>query len=103
MNGWNSTSARLFSTPRVLWFYAVATKVMYRGVSAGIIISVTTLYIYDLNIPEFNYGPAIDSLNLICVILLVVGSEIYHRVSLQDASFETVYPEIESYFDDASE
>lgn len=76
---------------------------MYRGVSAGIIISVTTLYIYDLNIPEFNYGPAIDSLNLICVILLVVGSEIYHRVSLQDASFETVYPEIESFFDDASE
>ncbi|VEU34017.1 unnamed protein product [Pseudo-nitzschia multistriata] len=80
-----------------------ATKVMYRGVSAGIILSVTSLYLYDLHIPDFNYGPAIDSLNLVCLILLVVGSEIYHRVSLQDASFETVYPEIESFFDDITE
>jgi len=80
-----------------------ATKVMYRGVSAGIILSVISLYLYDLHIPDFNYGAAIDSLNLICLILLVVGSEIYHRVSLQDASFETIYPEIESFFDDATE
>ena len=80
-----------------------ATKVMYRGVSAGIILSVVSLYVYDMHIPDFNYGPAIDSLNLICLIFLVVGSEIYHRVSLQDASFETVYPEVESFFDDISE
>eukprot|EP00536_Pseudo-nitzschia_multiseries_P001987 jgi/Psemu1/283405/fgenesh1_pg.26_\ len=80
-----------------------ATKVMYRGVSAGIILSVISLYMYDLHIPDFNYGAAIDSLNLVCLILLVVGSEIYHRVSLQDASFETVYPEIESFFDDIDE
>ena len=76
---------------------------MYRGVSAGIILSVVSLYLYDLHIPDFNYGPAIDSLNLVCLILLVVGSEIYHRVSPQDASFETIYPEIESFFDDAPE
>ncbi len=80
-----------------------ATKVMYRGVSAGIILSVVSLYVYDLNIPEFNYGAAIDSLNLVCLILLVVGSEIYHRVSLHDASFETVYPEVDNFFDDYSE
>lgn len=80
-----------------------ATRVMYRGVSAGIILSVTSLYIYDLHIPDFSYGPVVDSLNLVCLILLVVGSEIYHRVSLQDASFETVYPEIESFFDDVTE
>lgn len=80
-----------------------ATKVMYRGVSAGIILSVISLYLYDLHIPDFNYGAAIDSLNLICLILLVVGTEIYHRVSLQDASFETIYPEIDTFFDDATE
>jgi len=90
----------MFSSSSV---HVIATKVMYRGVSAGIILSVTLLYIYDLNIPEFSYGAAIDSLNLLCLLLLVAGSEIYHRVSLQDASFETVYPEIESFFDDADE
>ena len=83
--------------------YSAATKVMYRGVSVGIILWVVSLYVYDMHIPDFNYGPAIDSLNLICLIFLVVGSEIYHRVSLRDASFETVYPEVESFFDDISE
>ncbi len=80
---------------------AGATKVMFRGVSAGIIVSVVGLYIYDLMIPDFSYGPAIDSLNLVCVLLLVVGSEVYHRVSLQDATFETVFPEIENFYDDS--
>jgi CRT-like, chloroquine-resistance transporter-like len=79
---------------------AGATKVMFRGISAGIIVAVVGLYIYDLRIPDFSYGPAIDSLNLVCVLLLVVGSEVYHRVSLQDATFETVYPEIENVYDD---
>lgn len=80
-----------------------ATKVMYRGVSAGIIISCISLHLYDLNIPDFSYGVAIDSLNLVCLLLLIIGSEVYHRVSLQDAAFETVYPEIESFFDDVIE
>jgi hypothetical protein len=81
----------------------IATKVMYRGVSIGIIFSVISLYVYDLHIPDFSYGIAIDSLNLVCVLLLVVGSEVYHRVSLQDAAFETIYPEIENFFDDVIE
>lgn len=79
---------------------AGATKVMFRGISAGIIVAVVSLYIYDLRIPDFSYGPAIDSLNLVCVLLLVVGSEVYHRVSLQDATFETVYAEIDNCYDD---
>lgn len=80
-----------------------ATKVMYRGVSIGIIFSVISLYVYDLHIPDFSYGIAIDSLNLVCVLLLVIGSEVYHRVSLQDAAFETVYLEIDNFFDDVIE
>jgi hypothetical protein len=80
---------------------AGATQVMFRGVSAGIIFSVICLYIYDIHIPDFNYGPAIDSLNLVCLLLLVVGAEVYHRVSLQDATFETVYPEVQNFdYDD---
>lgn len=82
---------------------AGATRVMYRGVSAGIIVSVISLYIYDLHIPDFSYGPAIDSLNLVCVLLLVVGSEVYHRVSMQDATFETIYPEVENFYEDMEE
>lgn len=70
---------------------AGATKVMYRGVSAGIIIAGISLHVYELHEPVFNYGPAIDGLNLVCLILLVFGSEVYHRVTLQDSTFETEY------------
>jgi hypothetical protein len=56
-----------------------------------------------MHIPYFNYGAAIDSLNLVCLVLLVVGSEVYHRVNLQDATFETEYPQIENYFDEVIE
>ena len=79
---------------------AGATKVMYRGVSAGIILAVTCLYEYDMHIPEFSYGAVIDSFNLICLLLLVVGSEVYHRVSLMDSTFETIYPEIDNIYDE---
>lgn len=76
---------------------AGATKAMYRGISAGIIVAVLLMYEYDMHIPEFNYGPAIDALNLICLILLVIGAEVYHRVSLSDSVFETVYPVLDLY------
>lgn len=56
-----------------------------------------------MHIPYFSYGAAIDSLNLVCLMLLVVGSEVYHRVSLQDATFETGYPEVENCFEDVLE
>ena len=78
---------------------AGATKVMYRGVSAGIIFSAILLYIYDMNTPDYNYGAGVDSLNLICVVLLVLGAEVYHRSQLQEATFETVYQTIDNYFD----
>ncbi len=80
-----------------------ATAVMYRGVSAGIILAVISLYLYDMHIPYFSYGAAIDSLNLVCLLLLVVGSEVYHRKSLQEATFETGYLEVENYFDEVVE
>ena len=80
--------------------HAGATKVLYRGISAGIILAVIVMYIYDLSDPDFDYGPVVDNMNLVCALLLILGSEVYHRVSLQDATFETVYPEVENLYDE---
>ncbi|CAB9511462.1 expressed unknown protein [Seminavis robusta] len=79
---------------------AGATKAMYRGISAGIIVAVLLMYEYDMHTTRFNYGPAIDALNLVCLILLIVGAEVYHRVSLTDSVFETVYPTVEGLYED---
>ena len=79
---------------------AGATKAMYRGISAGIIVAVLLMYEYDMHTSRFNYGPAIDALNLVCLILLIVGAEVYHRVSLADSVFETVYPTVEGLYED---
>lgn len=74
---------------------AGATNVMYRGISAGIIVAVLSMHFYDMRLPDFAYGPAIDALNLVCLVLLVLGSEVYHRASLQESTFETIYPAVE--------
>lgn len=79
---------------------AGATKVMYRGISAGIIVSVIAMHIYDLNEPAFNYGAAIDGLNLVCLMLLILGSEIYHRVTLPESTFETEYVLVTNIYED---
>jgi peptidase E len=75
---------------------AGATKVMYRGMSAGIIVAVLSMHAYDMSLDDWSYGPAIDGLNLFCLILLMLGSEVYHRVGLQESTFETTYPEVQS-------
>jgi CRT-like, chloroquine-resistance transporter-like len=73
---------------------AGATKVMYRGISAGIIGAAICMKLYDSTISEYNYGPIITTVNFVCLVLLILGSEIYHRVSLQESTYETIYPEI---------
>ena len=78
---------------------AGATKVMYRGISAGIIMAVLCMQFYDLSIVDYSYGPFVDGLNWTCAILLILGSEVYHRVSLADATFETIYPPMENLYD----
>lgn len=79
--------------------HAGATKVMYRGISAGIILAVLCMMSYDMTLSEFSYGPFVDGLNCTCVLLLILGSEVYHRVSLQDSTFETVIQPMENLYE----
>ena len=79
---------------------AGATKAMYRGISAGIIVAALLMYDYDMHTSRFNYGPVIDALNLACLILLVVGAEVYHRTTLTDSVFETEYPAVDGLYED---
>lgn len=72
--------------------HAGATQVMFRGLSAGIILAALGMHVYDMHTPVFNYGPAVDALNLVCLMLLMVGSEVYHHRSatLPNSTFETM-------------
>lgn len=81
--------------------HAGATKVMYRGISAGIILAVISMLIYGFYDPDFNYGLPVDILNCVCTVLIIIGSEIYHRVLVQDSTFVTVYPEVLDLYDEA--
>jgi len=31
---------------------------------------------------------------------LILGAEVYHRVSLQESTFETVYPDVHAFYDE---
>jgi len=78
-----------------------ATKVMYRGISAGIILATLCMHFYEIQSSDFFYGPVIDTLNLVCLVLMVLGAEVYHRTTLQESTFETIYQPVEvPTFDD---
>ena len=79
---------------------AAATKVMYRGISMGIIFAVIMMFTYQIRDKWCEYGPLVSFFHLTSTAVLIVGAEIYHRVSLVDSSFETKYPSIEDLYDD---
>jgi len=79
---------------------AMSTKIMYRGVSMGIIFAVIFMFWVQRQNEWVQYGPLVNCLHILSTIVLIVGAEIYHRVSLVDASFETVYPEVENFYED---
>lgn len=79
--------------------HAGAIKVMYRGVSAGVILAILAMYVYEYFDPFLNYGSTVNSLHLTCTVLLIVGSEVYHRVSLHESTFDTVYPDLENLYE----
>ena len=71
-----------------------------RGVSVGIMVAVILMFIYQIRDQWCEYGPLVSFFHLTATAVLIVGAEIYHRVSLVDASFETVYPEIGDLYDE---
>ena len=71
---------------------AGATKVMYRGISAGIIVAVCVMRYYDLLVPDFDYGPLVSLVTWMSLVILILGTEVYHRDNLQESTFETIYP-----------
>lgn len=79
---------------------AAATKVMYRGVSMGIILAVILMFWYQFEDKWSEYGRLVSLFHLTSTIVLIVGAEIYHRVSLESASFETIYPKVRNLNDE---
>ncbi len=79
---------------------AGAIKIMHRGISAGIIMSVILMTYYQIFVDDEEYGLFPNFYHVSCAAVLVMGSEVYHRVSLEKPSFETEYPPVGDLYDD---
>lgn len=79
---------------------AGAFKIMHKGISAGIILSVVALFFYQVFVDDVEYGVFPSVFHITCAFVLVMGSEVYHRVTLQTPSFETEYPPVRELYDD---
>jgi len=79
---------------------AGAFKIMHRGLSAGIILSVSSLFFYQVFVDDVEYGVVPTFWHITCAAVLVMGSEVYHRVTLATPSFETEYPQPTLLYDE---
>lgn len=79
---------------------AGAMKILHRGISTGIIVSVLLLFFYQVFVDDIDYGIFPTFYHCTCAGVLVIGSEIFHKVTLDTPSFETVYPVIEDLYDE---
>lgn len=79
---------------------AGAMKIMHRGISAGIIMSVVLMVYYQIFVDDVAYGVIPNTYHTLCAVVLVVGSEVFHHVSLEKPSFETQYPQVAGLYDD---
>ena len=79
---------------------AAATKVMYRGVSMGIMLAVLFMFVYQIRDEWCEYGMLVNIFHFTSTVVLMVGAEIYHGVILADGTFETAYPEVGDLYDE---
>ena len=79
-----------FSVNKII--HAGAAKILHRAISCGIVLAVAIMFLYSLTNDRIEYSPIAHSWHISCAILLVVGSEIFHRVSMEEPTFETTYP-----------
>jgi hypothetical protein len=70
---------------------------MHRGISAGIIVSIVTLLFYQVFVDNVDYGVLPSVFHITCAAVLVMGSELYHRVTLESPSFETQFPPVAQF------
>lgn len=82
---------------------AGAIKIMHKGISAGIIISVVMMTYYQIFVDDEEYGLLPNFYQVSCAAVLVFGSEVYHRVNLEKPSFETEYKKLNDLYDDEEE
>jgi len=80
--------------------HAGATKILYRGISAGLLMAVIVMYFYTTLFTSYTYGPIQKGFDWLSTLLLLVGLEIYHRVALPEVTFETVYPHMDQIYED---
>ena len=69
---------------------AGAFKIMHRGISVGIILSVISLFIYQVFVDDVDYGVLPNVFHISCAAVLVMGSEVYHKITLE-THWETAY------------
>jgi len=73
---------------------AGALKIMHRGFSAGIVLSVISMMYYEIFVDNIDYGFFPSSWHITCAAVLVMGNEVFQRVSMEEPSFETKYLEV---------
>jgi len=78
---------------------AGAMKIMHRGISAGILTGFSVMMYYQTFVKDFDYGFIHSSWHIACVIVLLMGSEVYHRASLEEPMFETTYESVSNIYE----
>ena len=55
---------------------------------------------YQVFVDDEDYGILPNFYQTACAVVLVIGSEVFHRVSLEKPSFETEYNQVMDLYDE---
>ena len=79
-----------------------AYKVLYRGLSVGVILAMIVMWWYDEKYYDKStegYDSYMYSVNLLSAIIVVFGLDLYYRDPLSETTFETTYQAVLDYDD----